>query len=75
MIEEKVFALIGEHFEKDRSELSKETDLIADVKADSLDLVELIMAFEEEFDISIPDDVALNVRTIGDIVKYIESAK
>ena len=75
MIEETVFALIGEHFEKDRSELSKETDLIADVKADSLDLVELIMAFEEEFDISIPDDVALNVRTIGDIVKYIESAK
>lgn len=75
MIEEKVFGIICEHFDKDRAELSLDTDLVADIQADSLDLVELIMAFEEEFDISIPDDVALTVRTIADIVKYIESAK
>ena len=75
MIEEKVFDIISEHFDKDKAELSLATDLVTDVKADSLDLVELIMAFEEAFDISIPDEVALTVRTIADVVKYIESAK
>ena len=75
MIEEKVIGIIAEHFGVDRSELSLGTDLVADVHADSLDLVELIMAFEEGFDLMIPDEVALGVKTIGDIVSYLEKAK
>ncbi len=75
MIEEKVFNIIAEQFDIDRSELSLETDLVRDLHADSLDLVELIMAFEDEFGLTIPDDVALTVKTLGDAVEYIRSAE
>ena len=74
MIEEKVFDIIREQFDVDRSELSLETNLVEDLHADSLDLVELIMAFEDEFGLTIPDDVALTVKTLGDAVEYIRSA-
>ena len=74
MIEEKVFDIISEQFDVDRSELSLETNLVEDLHADSLDLVELIMAFEDEFGLTIPDDVALTVKTLGDTVEYIRSA-
>ena len=75
MIEEKVFAIISEQFDVDKASLSLETDLVKDLHADSLDLVELIMAFEDEFGLSIPDEVALSVKTLGDAVEYIRSAK
>ncbi len=75
MIEEKVFDIISEQFDVDKSELSLETDLVKDLHADSLDLVELIMAFEDEFGLVIPDDVALTVKTLNDAVEYIRSAK
>ena len=75
MIEEKVIDIIAEHFDVEKTTLSTETDLVADMHADSLDLVELIMAFEDSFDLTIPDEVALGVKTIGDIVKYLDSAK
>ena len=75
MIEEKVFNIIAEQFDIDKSKLSLETDLVRDLHADSLDLVELIMAFEDEFGLTIPDDVALTVKTLGDAVEYIRSAK
>ena len=74
MIEEKVFDIISEQFDVDRSELSLEANLVEDLHADSLDLVELIMAFEDEFGLTIPDDVALTVKTLGDTVEYIRSA-
>ncbi len=74
MIEEKVFDIISEQFDVDKSELSLETNLVNDLHADSLDLVELIMAFEDEFGLTIPDDVALTVKTLGDAVEYIRSA-
>jgi len=73
-MEEKVYSIISEHFEADRAVLSPVTDLIADLHADSLDLVELIMAFEDAFELTIPDEVALSVRTIGDILDYIAKA-
>ena len=74
-MKEKVIEIIAEHFDVDVAELSEKTDLVQDLHADSLDLVELIMAFEEGFDLSIPDEVALSVKTIADIVTYLESAK
>ena len=75
MIEEKVIAIISEQFDVDKESLSLDTDLVNELHADSLDLVELIMAFEDEFGITIPDEVALTVRTLGDAVEYIRSAK
>ena len=75
MIEEKVYDIISEQFDVDKSSLSATTDLVNDLHADSLDLVELIMAFEDEFGLSIPDEVALSVKTLGDAVEYIRSAK
>ena len=74
-MKEKIFEIIAEHFDIAAETLSVDTDLVETLHADSLDLVELIMAFEEGFDISIPDEVALSVKTIGDIVSYLEKAK
>ena len=55
--------------------LTPETDLEEDLGADSLDAVELMVAFEEEFGISVPDDDIVALRTVGDIAEYIESMK
>ena len=74
-MKEKVYEIIAEHFDVDPSTLSESTNLILDLRADSLDLVELIMAFEDEFGISVPDEVALAVKTIGDVVTYVAEAK
>lgn len=75
MIRDQVLDIITEHFDVDRTKLTDETDLVAELHADSLDLVELIMAFEDTFGLAIPDDVALSVKTIGDVVKYVEGAE
>ena len=75
MIKDQVLDIITEHFDVDRATLTDETDLVAELHADSLDLVELIMAFEDTFGLTIPDDVALSVKTIGDVVKYVEGAE
>ncbi|MBP5405277.1 MAG: acyl carrier protein [Clostridia bacterium] len=74
-MEEKVYAIISEHFKKERVELSPKTDLASDLKADSLDLVELIMAFEDAFRIEISDETALSVKTIGDILECLKGSK
>ena len=74
-MKEKVFAIIAEHFDVDPATLTTETDLVATLHADSLDLVELIMAFEDGFGLSIPDEVALAVKTIGDVIDYLEKAQ
>lgn len=75
MVEEKIFAIIASHFDLNRDSLTLNTNFTEDIHADSLDLVELIMAFEDEFGITIPDEVALSVKCIGDIVNYIEGTK
>ena len=75
MIEEKVYDIISEQFDVDKSSLSAATDLVNDLHADSLDLVALIMAFADEFGLSIPDEVALSGKTLGDAVEDIRSAK
>lgn len=64
-----------EHLDADAAAVTLETRLIDDLGADSLDNVELVMAFEEEFDIEIPDDAAETILTIGDAVKFIEKTK
>ena len=73
-MEEKVLDIISRQFDVDKASLTSATDLVNDLHADSLDLVELIMAFEDEFGLTVPDEVALSVKTIGDALEYLRSA-
>ena len=72
---EKVKRLISDQLNIAESKITAESRLIEDLGADSLDTVEMLMAFEEEFGISIPDEQAMQMRTVDDIVKLIESKK
>lgn len=57
----------------DDANITMETSFIEDLNADSLDMVELVMAMEQEFDLTIPDEIADKVKTVGDAVEYIKS--
>ena len=72
-IETKVKAIIVDKLGVDESEVTNEASFTNDLGADSLDTVELIMEFEKEFDIQIPDDQAENIETVGDVIGYIGS--
>ena len=71
---EKVKAIIIDKLGVDESEVTNEANFINDLGADSLDTVELIMEFEKEFDIQIPDDKAEAIATVGDAISFIEGA-
>lgn len=71
-IASKVKAIIVDKLGVDESEITPEASFTNDLGADSLDTVELIMEFEKEFDISIPDDKAEGIGTVGDAIKFIE---
>jgi len=70
-IESKVIDIISEQMGADKSEITRETSFINDLNADSLDTVELVMEFEDEFDMSIPDEEAEKIQTVGSAVDYI----
>ncbi len=70
-IEKKVIEIISEQMGADKEEISRETSFINDLNADSLDTVELVMEFEDEFDMSIPDEEAEKIQTVGAAVEYI----
>ena len=72
---EKVIAIIVDKLGVDESEVTLESSFTNDLGADSLDTVELIMEFEKEFNIAIPDDQAENIATVGDAVSYITDNK
>ncbi len=71
-IKHRVREVISHRLDVDTWELKPDTKFIDDLGADSLDTVELVMAFEEEFDIEIPDDDAEKIQTIGDAVAYLK---
>ncbi len=73
MILEKVKVILAEQFDIDESEIAVETDLQDDLGADSLDVVDLLMSIEDEFEIEIPDEEIENIRTVGELVSYIEA--
>jgi len=73
-IEEKVIEIISEQMGVDKSEITRETSFINDLNADSLDTVELVMEFEDEFDMSIPDEEAEKIQTVGAAIDYIVNA-
>lgn len=75
MVFETVKKIIAENMNVDAEKITMETLLVDDLGADSLDAVELIMALEDEFDMVMEDDAAQNVKSVGDLVKYIEEHK
>ncbi len=70
-IEAKVIEIVSEQMGVDKAEISRETSFINDLNADSLDTVELVMEFEDEFDTSIPDEEAEKIQTVGAAIDYI----
>ena len=72
-LSEKVTSIIGERLGVENASLVPEANLLDDLGADSLDVVELVMALEEEFGIEVPDEDVEGIRTIGDIVQYVGS--
>ena len=70
---ERVKQIIADQLGIDENEIAMESSFIDDLGADSLDIVELIMALEEEFNIEIPDEEAEKISTVGDIVEYIKA--
>lgn len=72
MIKEKVIELISTQFNLDESDVNLETSFKDDLNADSLDLVELIMALEDEFNLEVEDEDVDSIKTVGDAVDYIK---
>ena len=72
-IEEQVKQIVVEHLGIDEAKVTPESKFIDDLGADSLDTVELVMAFEEKFSIEIPDDAAETILTVKDAISFIES--
>jgi len=70
-IKDKVIEIISEQMGADKSEINRDTSFINDLNADSLDTVELVMEFEDEFDMSIPDEEAEKIQTVGAAIDYI----
>ena len=71
-VNDKVFDIVAERMGVKKEDISEQTSFIADLGADSLDQVELIMELEDQFDLNIPDEDAEKIETIGDAIKYIE---
>jgi len=74
-IEQRVKEIVGEHLGVEQEEVRPDARFIEDLGADSLDIVELVMALEEEYEVEVPDEEAEKLRTVGDVMAYIESQR
>ena len=74
-IESKVKSIIAEQLNVNEADLKNESTFVDDLGADSLDIVELVMAMEESFSVEIPDEAAEKIRTVGDAIGYIKEHK
>ena len=72
---EKISALISEQLNIEKEKVTAESEIVKDLGADSLDVVEMLMGLEEEYGITISEDDAANIKTVGDIAKLIDSNK
>ena len=72
MVFDKVKELISEQLDVKADDITEASNIQDDLGADSLDVVDLVMALEDEFDVEIPEDQVENIKTVGDIVKFIE---
>ena len=71
-VEERVIDIVAEQLNENKEKITRETSFVNDLGADSLDTVELVMELEEEFDITIPDDAAEKIQTVGQAIEHIE---
>jgi len=74
MVFEKVKEIICDQLDVEEEKVTMEASITEDLGADSLDIVDLVMSLEEEFDIEVPDEEVENIKTVGDVVKYIEES-
>jgi len=72
MVFEKVKAILSEQFDVEEDSITLESTIAEDLGADSLDIVDLLMSIEDEFEIEVPDDEVENIKTVGELVKYVE---
>ena len=72
-IEAKVIQIVAEQMSVDKSEITRNTSFVSDLNADSLDTVELVMELEDEFDLTIPDEEAEKLKTVGEAIDYINN--
>ena len=72
MLKKKIIGIISSQFNISESEVTKDTSFKDDLNADSLDLVELVMALEDEFDLEIDDEDVENIKTVGDAINYVK---
>jgi len=70
---DKIRNILAEQLDADIDEMTMDTDIARDLGADSLDVVELLMSIEDEFGVEIPDEEIENIKTIGELVEYIEA--
>ena len=73
MVLEKVKAILSEQFDVEEDSITPDTNLSEDLEADSLDVVDLLMSIEDEFGIEVPDEEIENIKTVDQLVKYIEA--
>ena len=73
-VEQRVIEIVCEHLAVNKETVTRNAAFIEDIGADSLDIVELVMELEEEFDIQIPDDQAEKIKTVGEAIDYIDKA-
>ncbi len=73
MVLEKVKAILAEQFDVEEDKITVDTDLQEDLGADSLDVVDLLMSIEDEFEVEVPDEEIENIKTVGALVSYIEA--
>ena len=73
MVFEKIKTILADQLDVDEETITMETDIGADLGADSLDVVELIMSIEDEFEVEVPDEKIEGIKTVGDIVNYIQN--
>lgn len=73
MVFEKIKSILAEQLDADEDDMTLDTNIAKDLGADSLDVVELLMSIEDEFDVEIPDEEIENIKTIGDLTEYIQS--
>ena len=71
-VEEKVIGIVSDQLDTPKEDIARESSFVDDLKADSLDIVELVMALEDEFDIKIPDEDYDKIKTVGDVISYDE---
>lgn len=72
-VEEKVIGIVSDQLDTPKEDITRTSSFVDDLKADSLDIVELVMALEDEFDIKIPDEDYDKIKTVGDVITYIEA--